>query len=116
MPSFSVESSGVGWEEEVGISEAAGVTGWNCNSDRRSTVGSEMLDTSASFTTPLRPHRSCIDDTPAKMTFYRAKTRGDKRISITKLKKYAKAGDNVTLINTDNGERIKILINVKVGK
>jgi hypothetical protein len=55
------------------------------------------------------------DGTPAKVTFYRAKTRGDKRISITKLKKYAKAGDNVTLINTDNGERIKILINVKVG-
>ena len=52
------------------------------------------------------------DGTPAKVTFYRAKTRGDKRISITKLKKYAKAGDNVTLINTDNGERIKILINV----
>ena len=52
------------------------------------------------------------DGTPAKVTFYRAKTRGDKRISITKLKKYAKAGDNVTLVNTDNGERIKILINV----
>ena len=52
------------------------------------------------------------DGTPAKVTFYRAKTRGDKRISITKLKKYAKAGDNVTLVNTDDGERIKILINV----
>ena len=54
------------------------------------------------------------DGTPAKVTFYRAKTRGDKRISITKLKKYAKAGDNVTLVNTDDGERIKILINVTV--
>ena len=54
------------------------------------------------------------DGTPAKVPFYRAKTRGDKRISITKLKKYAKAGDNVTLVNTDDGERIKILINVTV--
>jgi hypothetical protein len=56
------------------------------------------------------------DGTQAKVTFYRAKTRGDKRISITKLKKFAKAGDKVTLINTDDGERIKILINVTVGK
>jgi len=56
------------------------------------------------------------DGTQAKVTFYRAKTRGDKRISITKLKKFAKAGDNVTLINTDDDERIKILINVTVGK
>ena len=52
------------------------------------------------------------DGTQAKVTFYRAKTRGDKRISITKLKKFAKAGDKVTLINTDDDERIKILINV----
>jgi len=56
------------------------------------------------------------DGTQAKVTFYRAKTRGDKRISITKLKKFAKAGDKVTLINTDDDERIKILINVTVGK
>ena len=54
------------------------------------------------------------DGTPAKVTFYRAKTRGDKRISITKLKKFARAGDNVTLLNTDDGERIKILINVTI--
>ena len=33
----------------------------------------------------------------AKVTFYKAKTRGDKRISITKLKQYAQAGDVVTL-------------------
>jgi|TARA_R110000744_G_C19320230_1_gene557575 hypothetical protein len=52
------------------------------------------------------------DGTPAKVTFYRAKTRGDKRISITKLKKYARAGDNVTLVNTDDNEGIKIIINV----
>ena len=56
------------------------------------------------------------DGTQAKVTFYRAKTRGDKRISINKIKKFAKAGDKVTLINTDDGERIKILINVTVGK
>ena len=56
------------------------------------------------------------DGTPAKVTFYRAKTRGDKRISITKLKKFARAGDNVTLLNTDDGERIKILINVTVNE
>ena len=56
------------------------------------------------------------DGTQAKVTFYRAKTRGDKRISITKLKKFAKAGDKVTLINTDDDERIKILINVTVCK
>ena len=54
------------------------------------------------------------DGTPAKVTFYRAKTRGDKRISITKLKKFADAGDKVTLLNTDDDEVIKILINVTV--
>ena len=49
------------------------------------------------------------DGTPAKVTFYRAKTRGDKRISITKLKKYAQAGDVVTL--KQSKEAIEILIN-----
>ena len=67
------------------------------------------------------------DGTPAKVTFYRAKTRGDKRISITKLKKYAKAGDKVIpvhggqVVDLDNYldgniDPIKILINVTVGK
>jgi hypothetical protein len=37
------------------------------------------------------------DGTIGKVTFYKAKTRGDKRVSITKLKKYAQAGDVVTL-------------------
>ena len=37
------------------------------------------------------------DGTEAKVTFYKAKTRGDKRISITKLKHHAQAGDVVTL-------------------
>ena len=44
-----------------------------------------------------------------KVTFYRAKTRGDKRISITKLKHYAQAGDVVTL--KQSKEAIEILIN-----
>jgi hypothetical protein len=49
------------------------------------------------------------DGTEGKVTFYRAKTRGDKRISITMLKHHAQAGDVVTLVG-DN-ESIKILIN-----
>ena len=49
------------------------------------------------------------DGTVAKVTFYKAKTRGDKRISITKLKHYAQAGDVVTL--KQSKEAIEILIN-----
>jgi|TARA_R100000084_G_scaffold20863_1_gene7019 uncharacterized protein YijF (DUF1287 family) len=49
------------------------------------------------------------DGTEAKVTFYKAKTRGDKRISITKLKQQAQAGDVVTL-KLSKGS-IKILIN-----
>jgi hypothetical protein len=49
------------------------------------------------------------DGTEAKVTFYKAKTRGDKRISITKLKHQAEAGDVVTL--QKNRGKIKILIN-----
>tara|TARA_R100001230_G_C5661061_1_gene165720 strand:+ start:389 stop:742 length:354 start_codon:yes stop_codon:yes gene_type:complete len=37
------------------------------------------------------------DGTEAKVTFYRTGTRGDKRISIQKLKQYADAGDIVRL-------------------
>jgi len=44
-----------------------------------------------------------------EVTFYKAKTRGDKRISITKLKHQAQAGDVVTL--QKNRGKIKILIN-----
>ena len=49
------------------------------------------------------------DGTEARVTFYKAKTRGDKRISITKLKHQAQAGDVVTL--QKNRGKIKILIN-----
>lgn len=49
------------------------------------------------------------DGTEAKVTFYKAKTRGDKRISITKLKHQAEAGDTVTL--KKNRGKIIILIN-----
>ena len=52
------------------------------------------------------------DGTDARVTFYRAKTRGDKRISITKLKKFAEAGDTITLVDDESG--IKILVNVTV--
>ena len=44
-----------------------------------------------------------------KVTFYKAKTRGDKRVSITKLKQYAQAGDVITLKQAK--EAIEILIN-----
>jgi hypothetical protein len=37
------------------------------------------------------------DNTKCKVSFYKAKGRGDKRISITSLKKFAKAGDTITL-------------------
>ena len=37
------------------------------------------------------------DGTEAKVTFYRAKTRGDKRISIKNLRKFAAEGDTVKL-------------------
>ena len=49
------------------------------------------------------------DGTEARVTFYKAKTRGDKRISITKLKHQAQAGDVVTLQKSRG--KIKILIN-----
>ncbi|MCP3682048.1 MAG: hypothetical protein GY861_05095 [bacterium] len=49
------------------------------------------------------------DGTEAKVTFYKAKTRGDKRISITKLKHHTQAGDVVTLKGFRGA--IKILIN-----
>ena len=37
------------------------------------------------------------DDTPTTVTFYKAKTRGDKRISIKNLRKFAEEGDTVKL-------------------
>ena len=49
------------------------------------------------------------DGTEAKVTFYKAKTRGDKRVSITKLKRQAEVGDVVTLKRSKG--IIKILIN-----
>ena len=37
------------------------------------------------------------DDTPTIVTFYKSKTRGDKRISIKNLRKFAQEGDTVKL-------------------
>lgn len=37
------------------------------------------------------------DDTPTTVTFYKAKGRGDKRISIKNLRKFAEEGDTVKL-------------------
>ena len=37
------------------------------------------------------------DNTKCKVSFYKAKGRGDKRISITSLKKFAEVGDTITL-------------------
>ena len=37
------------------------------------------------------------DDTPTTVTFYKAKGRGDKRISIKNLRKFAQEGDTVKL-------------------
>ena len=39
------------------------------------------------------------DNTKCKVSFYKSKGRGDKRISITGLKKIAKAGDTIILGN-----------------
>tara|TARA_R110000824_G_scaffold111911_1_gene260751 strand:+ start:12 stop:350 length:339 start_codon:yes stop_codon:yes gene_type:complete len=37
------------------------------------------------------------DDTPTIVTFYKSRTRGDKRISIKNLRKFAQEGDTVKL-------------------
>ena len=39
------------------------------------------------------------DDTPTTVTFYKAKGRGDKRVSIKNLRKFAEEGDTVKLRN-----------------
>ena len=46
------------------------------------------------------------DGTPAKVTFYRAKTRGDKRISITKLKKFFGFTHNAQFVAINNHDQI----------
>ena len=51
------------------------------------------------------------DDTECIVTFYRTGTRGDKRISIQKLKKYADAGDEVCL-SCDEHHAMSIIIQV----
>ena len=38
-----------------------------------------------------------VEGDPCKVTFYKAKTRGDRRVSITKLKANAEAGDLIAL-------------------
>ena len=56
------------------------------------------------------------DKSECKVNFYKAKGRGDKRISITNLKKHAKAGD-VVILRTRGGDwkahpwQIAVLIN-----
>ena len=54
------------------------------------------------------------DGTEANVKFYRSATRGDKRISIQKLKQYAEAGDQVILTSDaeslHDGYRIQINI------
>ena len=54
-----------------------------------------------------------IDGEEANVTFYRSR-RGDKRISIQKLKKYADAGDIVSLYSDsrDDGDGTRIFIQV----
>ena len=49
------------------------------------------------------------DGTPTMLTFYRAKTRGDKRFSCKKLGKHAKAGDTIAFTLNSTGV---IVINI----
>ena len=55
-----------------------------------------------------------IDGTEADITFYRSGKRGDKRISIQKLKQYADAGDEVRLSSDSesDGDGTHIFIQV----
>ena len=55
-----------------------------------------------------------IDGTEADITFYRSGKRGDKRISIQKLKQYADAGNEVRLISDseNDGDGTRIFISV----
>ena len=55
-----------------------------------------------------------IDGTEADITFYRRGKRGDKRISIQKLKQYADAGNEVRLISDSesDGDGTRIFISV----
>ena len=49
-------------------------------------------------------NREYIDGEEAKITFYRSAKRGDRRISIQKLKQYADAGNEVRLISDSEGD------------
>ena len=55
-----------------------------------------------------------IDGEEANITFYRSGKRGDKRISIQKLKQYADAGNQVRLISDSesDGDGTRIFISV----
>lgn len=55
-----------------------------------------------------------IDGTEADITFYRSAKRGDRRISIQKLKQYADAGNEVRLISDSesDGDGTRIFISV----
>ena len=55
-----------------------------------------------------------IDGEEAKITFYRSGKRGDKRISIQKLRQYADAGDEVRLSSDSesDGDGTRIFIQV----
>jgi len=55
-----------------------------------------------------------IDGTEADITFYRSGKRGDRRISIQKLKQYADAGNEIRLISDSesDGDGTRIFISV----
>lgn len=55
-----------------------------------------------------------IDGTEADITFYRSGKRGDRRISIQKLRQYADAGNEVRLISNSesDGDGTRIFISV----
>ena len=61
-----------------------------------------------------------IERDDAKITFYRSGKRGDKRISIQKLKQYADAGDEVRLSSDSesdgDGTRIFIQVHRPIGE
>ena len=90
--------------------------------DANKTVQSFLYeDFGMDYTDPFFLHRNkftvmgeYIDGTEVKITFYRSGKRGDKRISIQKLKQYADAGNEVRLISDSesDGDGTRIFISV----
>ena len=54
-------------------------------------------DVDGKYTHKYWCHALYEDDTPTIVTFYKSRTRGDRRISIKNLRKFAKEGDTVKL-------------------